>query len=116
MHSLQREPTAGEAIGRYRMIAELARGGMGIVYLAATQGPAGFSKLFALKQLRPDLVEDGSFLGMFLDEARVAARLSHPNIVQTNDIEHSEGRYFIAMEYLDGRSLSQILRRFARRG
>src|SRR5437868_2004120 len=106
----------GDVVGRYRLLGEMARGGMGIVYLAAAHGPAGFSKLVALKELRPDLVEDTEFLTMFLDEARMAARLNHPNIVQTNDVGEQDGRHFIAMEYLDGRSLHQILRRFARQG
>src|SRR5262249_13797755 len=108
-----RELECGDQIGRYRLIAELARGGMGIVYLASTHGPAGFSKLIALKQLKPELIEDVQFRTMFLDEARVAARLSHPNIVQTTDVEESHGHYFIVMEYLDGRSFSRILKRFA---
>src|SRR3954469_11280825 len=93
----------GDVVGRYRLLGEMARGGMGIVYIAAAQGPAGFSKLVALKELKPDLVQDSDFLTMFLEEARLAARLSHPNIVQTNDVNEFEGRHFIAMEYLDGR-------------
>src|SRR5678815_3831546 len=101
-----RELEFGDQIGRYRLIAELARGGMGIVYLASTHGPAGFSKLLALKQLKPELTEDPQFRTMFLDEARVAARLSHPNIVQTTDVEQGQGHYFIVMEYLDGRAFS----------
>jgi serine/threonine-protein kinase len=109
-------PTFGEHIGRYQLVAELARGGMGIVYVAVTQGPAGFSKLVALKELRPELVEDPDALAMFLDEARLAARLTHPNIVLTQDVSENEGRHFIAMEYLEGRSLNQVLRRFAPRG
>jgi serine/threonine-protein kinase len=100
-------------LGRYRLIAEIARGGMGIVYIAAAQGPAGFSKLVAIKELKPDLVQDVSFLTMFLDEARIAARLTHPNIVQTNDVDEAGGRHFIAMEYLDGRSFYHVLSRFA---
>ncbi len=106
----------GDTVGRYRLLGELARGGMGIVYVAAAQGPAGFSKLVALKELRPDLVEDGEFLTMFMEEARVAARLNHPNIVQTNDVDASDGRHFIAMEYLEGRSFYHVLKRFAGRG
>jgi serine/threonine protein kinase len=106
----------GDNIGRYRLIGEIARGGMGIVYIAAAHGPAGFSKLVALKELRPDLVDDGEFLTMFLEEARMAARLSHPNIVQTNDVSEHEERHFIAMEYLEGRALYHVLKRFARRG
>jgi serine/threonine-protein kinase len=89
---------------------------MGVVYLAAAQGPAGFSKLVALKELKPDLVQDSDFLTMFLDEARLAARLNHPNIVQTNDITEFHGRHFIAMEYLEGRSLYHVLKRFAPHG
>src|SRR5215510_12656727 len=93
----------GDSVGRYRLLGEVARGGMGIVYVAAAQGPAGFSKLVALKELRPDLAEDEDFLTMFLEEARMAARLNHPNIVQTNDVDTCGGRHFIAMEYLEGR-------------
>src|SRR5438270_7101911 len=106
----------GDVVGRYRLLGELARGGMGIVYIAAAQGPAGFSKLVALKELRPDFVEDREFLTMFLDEARMAARLNHPNIVQTSDVSEQDGRHFIAMEYLEGRSLHQITRRFSQKG
>jgi serine/threonine-protein kinase len=106
----------GDAIGRYRLLGEIARGGMGIVYIAAANGPAGFSKLVALKELRPDLVEDDEFLTMFMEEARMAARLNHPNIVQTNDVDEHNGRHFIAMEYLEGRSLYAIMKRFAPRG
>src|SRR6187549_1886367 len=102
-------PSLGDSIGRYRLIAELARGGMGIVYVAASQGPGGFSKLVAIKELKPELAHDGDFLTMFLDEARLAARLNHPNIVQTNDVDEHDGRHFIAMEYLDGRSFYRVL-------
>ncbi|HWE28699.1 MAG TPA: serine/threonine-protein kinase, partial [Polyangia bacterium] len=98
------------------MLGEVARGGMGIVYVAAAQGPAGFSKLVALKELRPDLTEDEEFLAMFQQEARTAARLNHPNIVQTNDVDESDGRHFIAMEYLEGRSFYHVLKRFQSRG
>jgi eukaryotic-like serine/threonine-protein kinase len=109
-------PSLGDSIGRYRLIAELARGGMGIVYVAASQGPGGFSKLVALKELKPELAEDTDFLAMFLDEARIAARLNHPNIVQTNDVDVHDGRHFIAMEYLEGRSLQHVQKRFLPKG
>ncbi|HVY44497.1 MAG TPA: serine/threonine protein kinase, partial [Minicystis sp.] len=66
-------------IGKYRLIAELGHGGMAEVFLAVVRGPAGFNKLVVVKQIRPQLAEDPEFLGMFLDEARLAARLSHPN-------------------------------------
>src|SRR4051812_19204287 len=112
----QANPSFGDHVGRYRLLAELARGGMGIVYVAAAQGPAGFTKLVALKELQPELVRDAEFLTMFLEEARMAARLNHPNIVQTIDVSDADGRHFIAMEYLEGRSLYQVLRRFAAKG
>jgi eukaryotic-like serine/threonine-protein kinase len=98
-------------LGKYRLIAEIAHGGMGIVYLAMVQGPRGFHKLAVVKELKPELVEEPSFLGMFLDEARLAARLSHPNIVQTNEVGSDGERYFMAMEYLDGRGLDHVRRR-----
>lgn len=97
--------------GKYRVIAELGHGGMADVYLAVVQGPVGFNKLQVIKQLRPHLAEVPDFLTMFLDEARLAARLNHPNVVQTNEVVEEGNRYFIAMEYLDGQSLDRILRR-----
>ncbi|HSR96262.1 MAG TPA: protein kinase [Kofleriaceae bacterium] len=101
----------GRMLGKYQLIAEIARGGMGVVYLAMVQGPGGFNKLVVVKELKPELVEEPAFLTMFLDEARLAARLSHPNIVQTNEVGNDGDRYFMAMDYLDGRGLDQIRRR-----
>jgi serine/threonine protein kinase len=101
----------GRMLGKYQLIAEIARGGMGVVYLAMIQGPGGFNKLVVVKELKPELVEEPAFLTMFLDEARLAARLSHPNIVQTNEVGNDGDRYFMAMDYLDGRGLDQIRRR-----
>ncbi len=102
-------------LGRYRLIAELGRGGMASVYLAVLSGPAGFSKLTVVKEIRPDLAEDPDFLAMFLDEARLAARLSHPNIVQTNEVGSDGHRYFIAMEYLEGQAYNRLLSRLRER-
>lgn len=98
-------------LGKYRLIAEIARGGMGIVYLAMVQGPGGFNKLVVVKELKPELVEEPAFLTMFLDEARLAARLNHPNIVTTNEVGNDGERYFMAMDYLDGRGLDRVRRR-----
>ncbi|HEY3805918.1 MAG TPA: serine/threonine-protein kinase [Kofleriaceae bacterium] len=98
-------------LGKYRLIAEIARGGMGIVYLAMAQGPAGFSKLLVVKELQPELTEEPAFLKMFLEEARLAARLNHSNIVQTNEVGADGSRYFMAMDYLDGRGLERVRRR-----
>ena len=101
-------------VGRYRLIAELAHGGMGDVYLGVAQGPMGFSKLMVIKMLRPGLAEDEQFLQMFLEEARLAARLNHPNVVQTVEVGNEGRRYFLAMEYLEGQSLQRIRQRVAK--
>ena len=98
-------------IGKYRLIAELGHGGMSDVYLAVAKGMAGFRKLLVIKQLRPNLAEDEEFLAMFLDEARLAARLAHRNVVATHEVGEDEGRYYIAMEYLEGQALKRILHR-----
>jgi serine/threonine protein kinase len=110
-------PTAARVsnLGKYRMIADLGRGGMSEVYLAVSQGMAGFQKLRVIKLLRQDLGRDSHFVQMFLDEARLAARLSHPNVVQTNEVGEVDNRYFIDMEYIEGQSLSTIMKRLWRK-
>ncbi|HEU4729338.1 MAG TPA: protein kinase, partial [Kofleriaceae bacterium] len=94
-----------ELSGKFRFIAEIGHGGMSEVFLALTQGGmGGFQKLVAVKLLRRDLAEDDDFRRMFLEEARLTARLNHPNVVQTNDVGEEQGRYYIAMEYLEGQT------------
>jgi serine/threonine-protein kinase len=102
--------------GKYRLIAELGHGGMADVFLAVVRGPAGlgFSKLLVVKKLRPNLVEDPEFVAMLIDEARIAARLNHPNVVQTIEVGEVEGQYFIAMEFLEGQPLHRIMHRAER--
>jgi len=107
-------PTPLAAVGKYRLILELARGGMGHVYLAVALGPAGFNKLFVVKELKPELLQEPGFLEMFLDEARLAARLNHPNVVQTNEVNVDGGRAFLAMEYLEGQSLVRVRSRLGK--
>ncbi len=101
---------------KYDPILELGRGGMAIAYLTVVRGPAGFNKFQVIKELLADLAEEPEFVDMFLQEARLSARLSHPNVVQTNEVGCAGGKYFIAMEYVDGASLEQILRRARGRG
>lgn len=84
---------------------------MARAYLAVNRGPGRFNKLAVIKQILPDLSRDPNFVAMFLDEARLAARLHHPNIVQTFDVAEHDGNYLLAMEYLDGLSLTNIYRR-----
>jgi eukaryotic-like serine/threonine-protein kinase len=116
MNSTSVSATVTPEIGKYHLIAELARGGMGNVYLAVAQGPGGFHKLLVVKELRPEFAEDETYVAMFLEEARLAARLTHPNIVQTNEVGSDGTRHYMIMEYLDGRSLHRVHKHLARRG
>jgi serine/threonine-protein kinase len=95
--------------GRYRLLATLGRGGMADVYLGAAAGPAGFNKLVVIKKLR-DGTDDPSLVEMFLDEARLAARLNHPNIVHTYEVDETPEGYLLVMEYLEGQSLRRLSR------
>ena len=89
----------GEAsFGKYQLIAELGHGGMADVFLAVQAGPVGsnFRKLSVIKRLRQNLVEEPEFVEMLIEEARIAARLNHPNVVQTNEVGQVGAQYFIA--------------------
>jgi len=95
-------------LGKYRLIAELARGGMGIVWLASIRGPGGFAKACVVKELLPELAHDPHHRAMFFDEASLAARLAHKNIVQTNEVGAEGARLYMALELLDGCSLRRV--------
>ncbi len=97
-------------LGRYRLVAELARGGMGLVWLAETRGVGGFGKAFVVTELAPELAGDEQHLAMFLEEARVAARLSHKNVVQTLDLGCDDGRWYMVLELLEGTTLARAPR------
>ncbi len=98
-------------LGKYRVLAQIGRGGMAEVFLAVMEGPERFSKLIALKVLRAEYCEDSQGRAAFMNEARLAARLNHPNVVSTYEVGEDSGRLFIAMEYLDGQPLSRVLSR-----
>ena len=107
----------GRRLGRYEVLAQLASGGMATVYAARAQGVAGFERLVAIKVLHPHLAHDDEFISMFLDEARLAARIRHPNVVPTLDISDSQGDgYFLVMEYIEGDHFGSLLREAARAG
>ena len=103
-------------LGSYRLIAELGHGGMADVFLAAVEGPLGsaFAKLAVVKKLRTHLADDAEFVAMLFDEARVTARLAHPNVVQLFEVGQVDGHYFLAMEYLDGQPLHRVVRQIER--
>ena len=105
------ETLGTDLAGRYKFIGEIGRGGMANVYLTATRGAlGGFQKLVVIKLLRADLAEEQEFRQMFLAEARLAARLNHPHVVQTYDVGEDDGRYYLAMEYVDGQTLETARR------
>jgi len=95
-------------IGRYELLSGLGSGGMSSVYLSRLVGVGGFEKLLALKVLRPSLSANPLFVEMFFHEAKVVAHLQHPNIVQVFELGQWRGRYFMAMEYLQGVPLGRI--------
>jgi serine/threonine protein kinase len=98
-------------LGRYRLSRQIASGGMAEIWLAKQDGPAGFQKDVVVKRILPHLASDEKFVEMFLDEARLAARLDHPNIVQIFDLGQADTSYFIAMEFVDGWDLEAIIDR-----
>ncbi len=100
-------------LGKYRLYHHLASGGMGEVFLARHEGPAGFSKNVVVKRILSGIASDETFVTMFLNEARLAAMIEHPNVVQIFDLGIEDDTYFIAMEYIHGRSLRQLRRRLA---
>ncbi|MBI3184428.1 MAG: serine/threonine protein kinase [Myxococcales bacterium] len=94
--------------GRYQLLKKIASGGMGQIFLARAAGERGFEKLLVIKRILPHLLEDEEFFTMFFDEARVSARLNHPNIVQIFDLGEVEGSHFLAMEYVPGEDLRRL--------
>ncbi|MCB9598304.1 MAG: serine/threonine protein kinase [Sandaracinaceae bacterium] len=107
----------GRRLGRYEVLTQLASGGMATVYVARRGGVAGFERLVAIKVLHPHLAHDGDFISMFLDEARLAARIHHPNVVATLDISDTEGDgFFLVMDYVEGDHLGHLLRGAAQGG
>lgn len=103
-------------IGRYEVLRKIATGGMAELFLAKQTGMEGFEKVVAIKRILSHLAHDEEFINMFRDEARIVAKLSHPNIVQIYDLGKSDDSYFIAMEYIPGRNLSSIAKRAKARG
>ncbi|SEU33999.1 serine/threonine-protein kinase [Stigmatella erecta] len=102
-------------LGKYRLLKLLATGGMGEVFLARQEGPAGFAKTVVIKRMLAHLGRDPKFVEMFLNEARLAAELSHPNIVQIFELGEHAGTYFLAMEFIHGVNLRTLKRRLDER-
>ena len=110
-------PTAaGQLFGHYTLLERIAVGGMAEVWKARMDGVAGFQKTVAIKKILPHLTENEQFQRMFVDEARLAAELNHPNITHIYDLGVLQGDYYIAMEYVEGRNLRAILNLASRKG
>ncbi len=96
--------------GRYEILGTIATGGMATVHLGRALGAGGFERLVAIKTMHPHLAAEEEFVAMFLDEARLAARIRHPNVVATVDVQQDDDGLFLVMEYIEGPSLSRLLR------
>jgi serine/threonine protein kinase len=94
--------------GKYQLLKKIAAGGMAEIHLAKQRGMEGFEKIVVIKMILPHLANNEEFVQMFLDEARLAAKLTHPNIVQIFDLGRAAGTFFIAMEYIQGENLRVI--------
>jgi eukaryotic-like serine/threonine-protein kinase len=101
--------------GRYTLIRRIAHGGMATLYLARLEGPEGFEKFYAIKKIHPHLAEEREFVAMFLDEARFASQIQHPNVVQIFELGEVAGEFFFAMEYLAGENLATVMKELALR-
>ena len=97
-------------IGRYEVLQRLGHGGMATVYLARATGSAGFEKLVAIKVIHPHLAAEQDLVEMFLDEARIAAQIHNPHVVEILDLGHERGDYYMVMEFVDGETLSALIR------
>ncbi|HET9185067.1 MAG TPA: protein kinase, partial [Solirubrobacterales bacterium] len=105
-----------ERFGQYTLLEKIAAGGMAEVWKARMRGVEGFQKTVAIKKILPHMTDNSEFIGMFIDEAKLAAQLSHPNIVHIYDLGKIGRDYYIAMEYVEGKDLRSILNAARRKG
>ncbi|MGH7282103.1 MAG: serine/threonine protein kinase [Polyangiaceae bacterium] len=96
-------------IGRYELHEAMSSGGMATVHFGRLVGPVGFSRVVAIKRLHPHFAKEPAFVSMFVDEARLVSRISHPNVIPTLDIVATDGELFLVMDYVHGESLSKLI-------
>ena len=106
----------GSTLGGYRILARLRAGAMGVLYLARRIGPAGFSRPVAIKVIHDHLAANKRFARMFVDEAKLSARIDDPNVVRVEEFGQADGRYYLVMEYVHGASLAQAIAVLRKRG
>ncbi|MBN2131145.1 MAG: protein kinase [Sedimentisphaerales bacterium] len=102
-------------LGRYELLLEMGHGGMATLFLARLSGPKQFEKLVAIKKIHDHLAKEENFVNMFLDEARIAALIDHPNVATIFDMGEVKGTYYLAMEYVHGQTLADIMKAATRR-
>ncbi len=105
-----------ERIGRYKLIYPIGRGGMAEIFMAQISGMAGFEKLVALKVILPHLASDSSFVDMFLDEARITAKVIHPNVASVLEVGEENGLFYQALELVQGQSVDSLMQHFTDKG
>ena len=113
---LEESDQPGERFGQYTLLEKIAVGGMAEVWKARMRGVEGFQKTVAIKKILPHMTDNSEFVGMFIDEAKLAAQLSHPNIVHIYDLGKIGRDFYIAMEYVDGKDLRSLLNAARRKG
>jgi serine/threonine-protein kinase len=111
MEVVSEKDTVARSVGRYVLFREVAHGGMATVHLGRLRGAGGFARTVAIKRLHPPFARDPEFVAMFFDEARLAARVQHPNVVSVLDVVASDRELFLVMEYVHGEGLSRLLKR-----
>jgi serine/threonine protein kinase len=104
------EIAQGHVLGRYELLLPIAAGGMAMVWAARVKGTRGFQKIVAVKTMLSKLSEDAQFEQMFLDEAQLASQIRHPNVVEISDLGEQEGVLYLAMEWIDGVPLNQLMK------
>ncbi|MFB6350541.1 MAG: serine/threonine protein kinase, partial [Bradymonadaceae bacterium] len=102
--------------GKYYLLERISVGGMAEIYKAKAFGVEGFERLLAVKKILGSIAEDESFIEMFIDEAKIAGQLNHPNIAQIFDLGKEDGSYYIALEYISGKDMKTIFERARRVG
>jgi serine/threonine-protein kinase len=106
---LPNDPTGRHRVDHYELVGEIASGGMATVYLARRAGVGGFQRFVAIKRLHAHLAEEAEFVEMFLDEARLAALIHHPNVISITEVGANERGYYLVMDYVEGDTLARLL-------
>src|SRR3954464_7949021 len=105
--------TAGQVLGRYELLLPIAKGGMAQVWAARLRGSRGFQKVVAIKTVLHDVIDNTRMERMFLEEARLASQIHHPNVVGTLELGEHEGTLYLVMEWVDGEPLNQVMAKAA---